>query len=294
MRRQDPRHVHHGREPGDVGPRRRTTRAQALREARACSSCRTSSSPRPRISPTWCCRPPRGPRRPARSPTPTAWCSSAGRRSTTPGEARQDLVDHRRDRQAARPRLDTTRHPREVFDEMRQAMPSIAGITWERLERESRGDLSVQQRGRSRASRWCSPSASRRRPAARSSSRRRPHPGRRAPDAEYPFVLITGRQLEHWHTGSMTRRAEVLDAIEPEPVASMHRLDLAALGVEPGGVDHRGVAPRRASRSTRAPTRARRAARCSSRSATTRRRRTCSPIRCSIRSARSPSSSTAQ
>ena len=39
------------------------------------------------------------------------------------------------------------------------------------------------------------------------------------PDAEYPMVLITGRQLEHWHTGAMTRRAGVLDAIEPEPVA---------------------------------------------------------------------------
>ena len=33
------------------------------------------------------------------------------------------------------------------------------------------------------------------------------------------MVLITGRQLEHWHTGAMTRRAGVLDAIEPEPVA---------------------------------------------------------------------------
>jgi formate dehydrogenase major subunit len=49
-------------------------------------------------------------------------------------------------------------------------------------------------------------------------------------------VLITGRQLEHWHTGAMTRRAGVLDAIEPEPVASMHPLDLAALQAKPGDV----------------------------------------------------------
>ena len=55
------------------------------------------------------------------------------------------------------------------------------------------------------------------------------------PDAEYPMVLITGRQLEHWHTGSMTRRASNLDYIEPEPVASVHPLDLEALGVAPGG-----------------------------------------------------------
>jgi formate dehydrogenase major subunit len=56
------------------------------------------------------------------------------------------------------------------------------------------------------------------------------------PDAEYPFVLITGRQLEHWHTGSMTRRASVLDAIEPQAVGSLHPLDLDALGALPGDV----------------------------------------------------------
>src|SRR5262249_3305515 len=55
------------------------------------------------------------------------------------------------------------------------------------------------------------------------------------PDAEYPMVLITGRQLEHWHTGAMTRRASALDYLEPEPVASVHPLDLEALGVPPGG-----------------------------------------------------------
>ncbi len=49
-------------------------------------------------------------------------------------------------------------------------------------------------------------------------------------------MLITGRQLEHWHTGSMTRRASNLDAIEPEPVASIHPLDLDALGAAPGDV----------------------------------------------------------
>jgi formate dehydrogenase major subunit len=54
------------------------------------------------------------------------------------------------------------------------------------------------------------------------------------PDEQYQMVLITGRQLEHWHTGSMTRRASVLDYIEPEPVASVHPLDLAQLEVAPG------------------------------------------------------------
>jgi formate dehydrogenase major subunit len=49
-------------------------------------------------------------------------------------------------------------------------------------------------------------------------------------------VLITGRQLEHWHTGSMTRRAGVLDAIEPDPTALLHPLDLASLNAMPGDV----------------------------------------------------------
>src|SRR5262249_50730271 len=53
------------------------------------------------------------------------------------------------------------------------------------------------------------------------------------PDSQYPMVLITGRQLEHWHTGSMTRRSLALDSIEPEPVATVHPLDLKALGIKP-------------------------------------------------------------
>jgi formate dehydrogenase major subunit len=55
------------------------------------------------------------------------------------------------------------------------------------------------------------------------------------PDAEYPMILTTGRQLEHWHTGSMTRRATVLDGLEPEANCSLHPSTLRKLGVEPGG-----------------------------------------------------------
>ncbi len=55
------------------------------------------------------------------------------------------------------------------------------------------------------------------------------------PDAEYPMILITGRQLEHWHTGSMTRRSNVLDSVEPEANCSLHPKTLRKLGVEPGG-----------------------------------------------------------
>jgi formate dehydrogenase major subunit len=61
-------------------------------------------------------------------------------------------------------------------------------------------------------------------------------PAAERPDKDFPMVLITGRQLEHWHTGAMTRRSGVLDAIEPEPVASLHPLDLEALKAQPGDV----------------------------------------------------------
>ena len=55
------------------------------------------------------------------------------------------------------------------------------------------------------------------------------------PDADYPYVLITGRQLEHWHTGSMTRRATALDALEPEPWISINMRDALKFGLEDGG-----------------------------------------------------------
>ena len=54
------------------------------------------------------------------------------------------------------------------------------------------------------------------------------------PDDEYPMVLTTGRQLEHWHTGAITRRASVLDTLEPEAIASLSPFDLRKLGIEAG------------------------------------------------------------
>ena len=54
------------------------------------------------------------------------------------------------------------------------------------------------------------------------------------PDLEYPFVLITGRQLEHWHTGSMTRRATILNAIEPGPTVYLNGKDMVKLGLVGG------------------------------------------------------------
>lgn len=151
-----------------------------------------------------------------------------------PGDAKQDLWIIQQI--ANRMGLDWQYgHVSEVFDEMRKTMPSIGGITWDRLERESAvtypcvnegdpGDPVVfidhfpREGGRARFV-----------PADII-------PADERPDAAYPMVLITGRQLEHWHTGSMTRRATTLDAIEPDPVALVHPLDLAAMGGRPGDV----------------------------------------------------------
>ncbi len=123
----------------------------------------------------------------------------------------------------------------EVFDEMRRTMPSIAGITWDRLQRDGAVVYPCHDEGAPGEPvvfRETFPTASGRArfvPADIVSADERP-------DADYPLVLITGRQLEHWHTGSMTRRASVLDAIEPDPVALVHPLDLAAAGLSGGDV----------------------------------------------------------
>jgi formate dehydrogenase major subunit len=122
-----------------------------------------------------------------------------------------------------------------VFDEMRTCMDSIAGITWDRLERESSVTYPCVKEGDPGdpvvfVDRFPTPSGRGKFVPAdliRAAER---------PDNEYPLVLITGRQLEHWHTGAMTRRAAALDSIEPEPVASMHPLDLEGFGVPPGGI----------------------------------------------------------
>lgn len=149
-----------------------------------------------------------------------------------PGEARPDLWII--GQMANRLGLDWDYgHVSEVFDEMRKTMPSIAGITWERLEREGAVVYPCPvEEGPGQPVVFTESF-----PREGGKARFVPAdiiPADERPDADYPMVLITGRQLEHWHTGSMTRRAGVLDAIEPDPVALVHPLDLQRLGVEPG------------------------------------------------------------
>ncbi|MEI4235425.1 formate dehydrogenase subunit alpha, partial [Roseovarius sp. D22-M7] len=123
-------------------------------------------------------------------------------------------------------------HPREVFAEMKRNMASLNNITWERLEETAvtYPSLSPEDPGQAIVFGDGFP-----RPEGR--ARFTPAnviPPDEVPDADYPFVLITGRQLEHWHTGSMTRRASVLDAMEPEANCSLHPKTLRALGIAPG------------------------------------------------------------
>ena len=149
-----------------------------------------------------------------------------------PGDAREDwwiTVEL-----AKRIGLDWTyAHPREVFAEMKLSMKSLDNISWDRLAAENVvtypsldetdpgqpivfGDGFPRSDGRARFT-----PASIIAPAE-------------TPDTEYPMILTTGRQLEHWHTGSMTRRATVLDAVEPQANASLHPRTLRRLGVEAG------------------------------------------------------------
>jgi formate dehydrogenase major subunit len=151
-----------------------------------------------------------------------------------PGDARQDLwIIQQMGRQLG---LDWPVAPvSQVFDEMRRTMPSIGGITWDRLEREHAVTYPCREEGDPGEPVVFVDSF----PRDTGRARFVPAdiiPADERPDADYPMVLITGRQLEHWHTGSMTRRASTLDAIEPDPVALIHPLDLVDMGVKPGEV----------------------------------------------------------
>ena len=121
----------------------------------------------------------------------------------------------------------------DVFAEMRSVMPSIKGMSWERLMNEESITYPCSDEndpGQSVVFVEDFPTANGRArlvPAELKFADERP-------DDDFPYVFITGRQLEHWHTGAMTRRSRVLNTIEPGPVVSMHSADLDSLGLTPG------------------------------------------------------------
>ena len=157
-----------------------------------------------------------------------------GRRALElPGDARQDLWII----QQLAQRLGLDWHysdVSDVYEEMRQAMPSITGISWQRLQREHSVTYPCADEndpGQSVVFQQNFPTPSGKAKLVPASY----ITADEAVDEQYPFVLMTGRQLEHWHTGTMTRRSRVLDAVEPDPVVTLHPDDLQALNIDAGG-----------------------------------------------------------
>jgi formate dehydrogenase major subunit len=149
-----------------------------------------------------------------------------------PGDARQDLriIQELANRIGQDWRYDG---PADVFEEIRRCTPSMAGITWERLERDSAVTYPCREVG--------DPGTEVLHGEAFPTPDGRGYlkvidytEAAEVPDEDYPDVLITGRILEHWHTGAMTRRAKVLDAIEPVPMVSMNPKEIRRRGLEAG------------------------------------------------------------
>ncbi len=149
-----------------------------------------------------------------------------------PGEARQDLWIIQEI--ARRIGLDWNyAGPRDVFEEIRGCLSSYAGITWERLQKDGAVVYPCLREG--------DPGEA---IVFRNGFPRKGGKGLfvpvglvdpdELPDAEYPYVLMIGRELEHWHTGTMTRRSRVLDTIEPDPTCYINPLDLETEGLKPG------------------------------------------------------------
>ncbi len=123
--------------------------------------------------------------------------------------------------------------PAEVFAEMKEVMGSLDNITWQRLQREHAVAYpcpAPDHPGKGVVFEERFPTASGR-------ARLVPvevEPPAETPDEAFPLILTTGRTLVHWHTGAITRHAEVLDSLEPTPFCAMNRHDLERLGIAPG------------------------------------------------------------
>jgi formate dehydrogenase major subunit len=151
-----------------------------------------------------------------------------------PGDARQDwaLI------QELAQRLGLNWHygdVSDVYQEMTEVMPSLKNISWERLLREDAVTYpsdAPDRPGNEIIFANSFPTKSGRAKIVPADLL----PPDELPDATYPLVLTTGRLLEHWHTGSMTRRASNLDLLEPEAIAGLNPREMDRLGVAPGGL----------------------------------------------------------
>jgi formate dehydrogenase major subunit len=156
-----------------------------------------------------------------------------GRRALeTPGEARQDWQLIQSIAQGMG--LDWNyQHPRDVYAEMQGCMASLKGIGWDRLMAESAVTYPCDSEDAPGQAVLFGDGF----PTQSSRGKMVPAdiiPPDERPDDAYPWVLTTGRVLEHWHTGAMTRRAGVLDSLEPESLVCLSPGDLERLGIAPG------------------------------------------------------------
>ena len=149
-----------------------------------------------------------------------------------PGDARQDWWIIQEIAQRVGMDIDYS-GPEEIHAEMQGCMPSMENIPWSRLEREDSVTFPVDDevspgyeilfgngfptpttRGKLVPADVLAPDEE--------------------PDDEYPLILTTGRLLEHWHTGAITRRADVLNSLEPEPTVHISPADMMRLAITPG------------------------------------------------------------
>ena len=124
-------------------------------------------------------------------------------------------------------------HPKDIFKEMSEVMNSLNNITWERLVREESVTypcLSPDNKGENILFGDSFPTKDGRALIVPTSI----VPPAETPDDDYPMVLTTGRLLEHWHTGAMTRRASILNSIEPDPIICLNKYDMEKFNIYPG------------------------------------------------------------
>ncbi|SHI15433.1 formate dehydrogenase subunit alpha [Ferrimonas marina] len=123
--------------------------------------------------------------------------------------------------------------PEQIYREMQALMPSLAGIPYERLQAESSVVYPADDPAQPGQSVLFAKGFARPGGRARLVPATPPQQQENA-DKDYPFTLITGRLLEHWHTGTMTRRSQVLSALAPQAQILVHPETLTRLGLHAG------------------------------------------------------------
>ena len=149
-----------------------------------------------------------------------------------PGEAKEDLeiiIDL-----AKALGLDWKyKHVSEVFNEMAEIMPSLKNITWDRVEAEDSVTYPCEEKDKPGSEIVFSQKFPTHSGLGKIVPTNIVSPDE-LPDQQFPFVLTTGRLLEHWHTGAMTRRSKTLHELEPEAIVSMNSQDMNFLKLQPG------------------------------------------------------------